>query len=225
MPSRQIAVAALLILFTTLETWAQRGGFNIEDHLLIRVAHQYRDGRAEEQYEGSPFLSDKFASGNVSTGKETFKAVSMRYNVYDDVIEFEHKGQIYLLDPEPRIGRIELGTDVLVVRKFDAAKRETGYLMLVEEGKLKLFARKVVNYRKAVPLQSIPAKYSRQPDVFYVQLADHGLSKVGSVKGLIAELPDKQQEMLQFVKAEKISAKDLNDLVKLIRFYNSLSLE
>ncbi|MEX1240707.1 MAG: hypothetical protein WEB30_13360 [Cyclobacteriaceae bacterium] len=223
MSSHRCIFTSFLLVATSIGTWAQRGGINIEDHLLIREAIHYRSEPQQEQYEGSPFHRDTFELGYVYAGKEKFNPVSLRYNIVEDVMEFQHHGQIYLLDADARITRIEIGQEVFLARNFPLAKKEGGgFLELVEAGKLKLLSKKVVNYRKAVPLQGLPAKYSRQPDIFYVQVDDFPLSKVSSVKNLIASLPDKRQEMLQFSKTEKISARDRNDLLKLVRFYNSL---
>ena len=39
---------------------------------------------------------------------------------------------------------------------------------------------------------------------------------------MIASFPDKQEEVKQFAKKEKISPKKEEELVKLVRYYNSL---
>jgi hypothetical protein len=45
---------------------------------------------------------------------------------------------------------------------------------------------------------------------------------VGNLKEMIASFPDKQEELKQFAKKEKISPKKEDELLKLIRYYNSL---
>ena len=93
---------------------------------------------------------------------------------------------------------------------------------VLENGKMKLFAKKLINMREKNELLDVPAKYSRLPDIFYVQVESEPLIKVTTVKQLISTLPDKQEELKQFVKAENISSKEEGDLVKFVAFYNSL---
>src|SRR5688500_4536855 len=116
MTSRLSIFTSLVLVATSIVASAQRGGLNIEDHLLIKEATYSRERHQGERYEGSPFLRDTFAVASVYSGSEKFNAVSMRYNIFEDVMEFENRGQIYLLDPDPRITRIEIGGEVFLAR-------------------------------------------------------------------------------------------------------------
>ncbi len=64
--------------------------------------------------------------------------------------------------------------------------------------------------------------YSAAPDVFYFKIKDGTVEKVESIKKMIAGFPDKQTELTEFAKKEKISPKKEEELIKLVRYYNSL---
>jgi hypothetical protein len=47
-------------------------------------------------------------------------------------------------------------------------------------------------------------------------------SRVGSLKNLIASFPDNHQRLTDYAAQEKISAKEKESLIKLVRYYNTL---
>jgi hypothetical protein len=47
-------------------------------------------------------------------------------------------------------------------------------------------------------------------------------STVDDMESIIASLPDKQDEMTQYVKKEKLKAKKEKDIIQFVKHYNSL---
>ena len=219
MNSRCTLSAVLFLSFVVLTAAAQPGK-RLYEHLLIKDFNRSVSGVEDERYDGSPYLDNAFASGEVYVGENKFGAMPMRYNIYQDLIEFQDHGQLFVLQADTRITKIQIGDRVFVVASV--SKKEPGYLELQESGRLSLLAKKVVHYRKKSDINGIPAKYSRQGDTYYYKLGDEPLQKIGSMKNLIEGLPDKKQELLAFEKAEKLSSRDSADLVRLVRYYNSL---
>jgi hypothetical protein len=211
----------LALLFVTISfvASAQRS-INLQDHWLIKESDKYLYGAPKERYEGTPYLNDSLVTGYLFVGPEKYKGIPMRYNIFQDKIEFTVNKENYYLEPDPRISKVEVGNELLVVRSI--GRNPPGFLELLEDGPMKVMAKKVVNHRDKVIISDIPAKYTRSPDIFYYQLSNGKVTKVGSVKDLIAELPDKQSELKLFVQSEKISSKNKDDLIKFARYYNSL---
>ena len=75
---------------------------------------------------------------------------------------------------------------------------------------------------KALESGPTPAKYTRLPDVYFYKIGNSDPVKVDNIKKMIAGFPDKQTELTEFAKREKISGKKEDDLIKLVRHYNSL---
>lgn len=216
----KIPFCILVLSFILCDTVAQEGR-DIIDHLLIKAADESMHGIPVEKYEGSPYLDDTFVSGVVHFGKIKSTPVGMRYNIYSDIIEVEAQGVIYLLKPDPRITKIEMGGQTFVPEGFKSLKKAT-YLEVVDTGNLTFLAKKIVNYRKKIEISDVPAKYTRQPDQYYYKLEKDPVTKFTGFKSLIENLPNKKEELSQFVKAEKLSPKDREDLVRFAKFYNSL---
>ncbi|MGC1242698.1 MAG: hypothetical protein WA874_14000 [Chryseosolibacter sp.] len=209
-------------MLTLSQVQGQDGtGLNIHDHLLIRESRYYM-GVTPEHYEGSPYLNDTFLSGTVYTGSQKIP-LPLRYNIVMDVMEFQHQRQTFLLDPDPRILKIQVGDAVFVVDNVKGpAQKEFGFLELLGSGKFTLLAKKMVNYREKIVISDVPAKYSRSPDQYYFRIDGGSLEKVTNINNLLDHLPEKKEEVQRFVKGGKLSLKNRDDLVKLTNFYNSL---
>lgn len=223
MPLKFIILSGVVMQFICFTTCAQRSR-NVQDHILIKESDKYLYGAQEANYEGSPYLNENFVKGYVYSGNEKFNGVPMRYNIFQDKIEFQDLGVMYLLEPDTLINKVEIGNQILVVESFKfLSKTQPAFLELLESGKLTLMAKKTVNYRERILISDIPAKYVRSADVFYYKYKNEDMLKVGSIKNLVASLPDKQQEINRFVKEQKTSSKDKDGLIKFVKYYNSIS--
>lgn len=212
--------SGLLFLITVSSTcFAQNGGMEIQDHLLIRESRRFTRDAQEARYEGSPYMNDEFRQAFVQSGDLKFQAVPMRYNVVEDVMEFQKGAFIHLLDPDPKIAMIEMGEATFVVPKMHKSFYESHV-----SGNLSLLSKSIVNLRPANDLMGIPAKYGRQPDVYYFMLGDSQPVKVSGLKTFLEMIPEKKDEMEKFARDEKISFKNKGDLLRLVEHFNSISM-
>lgn len=220
MASAKSFLAFVCLLWTFSPGFAQSSqiGMNIHDHLLIKEEKRGRGEIALKRFEGSPYLNDELLPATVSTKNIKFIPVPMRYNIADDEMEYLVGSVRYLLDPDPKIKRIEIGKDVFVV----ARERQYGFYQLKLEGDLSVVAKMVVNLRPQNDLMGIPAKYSRQPDRYYLMFKDGTVDKVPSLKRFLALLPEKKDEVARYARDENLSAGDNSGLIALVTYYNSL---
>ena len=202
-------------------------GVNVTDHMLMMDARKAMSGPSEEKIEGTPYLTEEFLTADVYSNKGKYPATPMRYNIFADYIEFKHKDITYILDAGPDIKKVDFGNFSLVVEKTEVkGKMKSGYFALLDSGKVTLLSKKVVTYREAQPPKALettgkPARYSRSGDDYLYKVGNGPVMDVGSVKKMIESFPDKQEELKQFASQEKIS-KNEKDLVKLVKYYNSL---
>ena len=201
---------------------------NFAQHMLIKISDKTLYGDpAAEKVEGTPFLNDNFVVGIVYAKDEKYEGIPMRYNMYDDNIEFKQNNQLLILDPQPRIRKVELDGHTFVVGDYELkGQPKQGYFLLLDSGQVTLMSKKVVSYReqqapKGLDSGPTPAKYSNAPDVFYFKIGNGALMKVDNIKKMIAGFPDKQTELTEFAKKEKTSPKKEDELVKLVKYYNS----
>lgn len=220
---------AVILVSMNLISYAQKQvGRNIEDHLLIRSANKDLYGDTEkDEVEGSPYLNDAFIKGTVYSFNGVFD-YPMRYNIFEDYIEFQRNNQTFILDPEPRVKKVNLDNEVFVVLKFEyKGKYRHGFLEVLDSGKVSLLAKKTILFRewqeaKALGNGPTPAKFTRTDDVYYYKIGEGEVVKIDNLKKMIEGFPDKKNELSQFAKSEKINTKDEEDLKKLIKYYNSL---
>ena len=143
-------------------------------------------------------------------------------------MEYQQNGKALVLDPSTKIKRVRLGESTYIVEKFEFdGKTKYGFLNLLDSGKVTLVAKKVVKYQEPIKGRAldggdVPAKFSKSSDAYYYRIGNGELQEVENIKDMIASFPDKQEELKQFAKKEKISPKKEEELVKLVRYYNSL---
>ncbi len=178
--------------------------------------------------EGTPYLNDQFVEGEIIFGESNRTKVPVRYNIFQDLMEYQQNGKALALDPSKKIREVKMGDEIFIVDKYNLeGKSKLGFLSLLDTGKMTLVSKKIVKYQE--PLKNrgldggdLPAKFSRSSDAFFYRIGEGELKEVGNLKELIAGLPDKQEEIKQFAKKEKISPKKQEELRKLVRYYNSL---
>ena len=184
-------------------------------------------GSTTSDVEGSPFLDDNFVEGEIYVSSKR-TVVPVRYNVFQDWIEYQQGGQTLVLEPSKTIEKVRIGDNTLVVEKFEfQGKSKFGYLTLLDTGKVMLMSKKVVRY---IPVQKgraldgtdLPARYAKSPDVYFYKIGDGSLQEIDNLKSLIASFPDKQEELKQYAKKEKISVKKEQELIQLMRYYSTL---
>jgi hypothetical protein len=180
-----------------------------------------------QKVEGTPYLSEKYVAGEILFGTSR-STVPLRYNAYQDLMEYQQNGKALVLDPSTKIKSVRLGESTYIVDKFEFdGKTKYGFLNLLDSGKVTLVAKKVIKYQeplkgKALDGGDLPAKFSKSSDAYFYRIGNGELQEVDNIKNMIASFPDKQEEVKQFAKKEKISPKKEEELVKLVRYYNSL---
>lgn len=213
------------ILSYTIAQAQSDGLSNIADHLLMRQAGNKLNSNAS--FEGSPYLTDDFTEATVFFARGPETVIPIRYNIYDDWIEYQENNQTYILNPTVLIKKIHLENEILIVDKYlHKGKRKHGYFTLLDSGQIILLSKRIVVYderpsTKVFEGRSALPTYSRTSNQYYYKI-DGELKKVDNLKNIISNLPAHREEIAKFAKEEKISVRKEEELVKLFRFYNSL---
>lgn len=183
---------------------------------------------ANANIKGTPYLDDSYVDGTIIYGNRN-QAAPVRYNAFKDLMEYKVNGQALVLDPTTTIKKVNVGASTFVVEKFESdGKAKFGYLEILDSGKVTLYSKKGVRYLPpkkggAMDGSDQPGEFRRMPDVFYYRMGSGALQEVPRNSKLFIEaFPDSQNELAAFVKKEKISSKDEEELRQLIQYYNSL---
>ena len=181
----------------------------------------------EKGLDGSPWLTETWVPGTVvTTGGETITGLNYRYNVYRNRLYFQSENIDYVISSPDSIQQILMDKKTFVYDNSDPAKGNKRLMEVAVDGKARLY----VNYYPVI----IPANYnivlgSGSPNET-VAVKESYLIKVGTVltavdkkgKLISVALGDKNTEVSEFIKKEKISPKSRADIEKVVRYYNTL---
>jgi len=219
------------IFLGTFGLMAQQPGYNytfidLMDYVnrhnkIMTFQEPYRD------IEGNPFLNDEFLEGEVYTkNKEVLKGL-LRYNIYADEMEFLAKDNVYWIDNQENIETIKYGDHLFIYHPKPGDKFDKGdYFEIVEDGPTKLLLKRKVVLMDAVPAKPYqdpkPPRFDKSRDTYYMMQFQGAPEKVTSKSDILKFMADRETEINSFLKKNKISANNLNDLKKVVAYYNGL---
>jgi hypothetical protein len=149
----------------------------------------------------------------------------VRYNIYEDQMEFVKDKSIYYLTKE--VGRKVHFKESGFSYKVFELKGEMGFFKVYLEGKTSLVAKQTVKYVDAKVAKSgydraKPADYKRKKDELYISF-NKALVKVPSKKKDFYPLFGSNAEAMKtYMKKNKLSHKKINDLKKIVTHSNTL---
>ena len=187
------------------------------------------DSHTHGDYIGSPYLNDNFADGELFfNNKYLFQKLPLRYNIYNDVLEFMNrsKGIAFDIDPSDKIDSAKIGNNTFVVDSIQIGKKvKPGYFILIKPGRVTLLKKLKVTLIPEKPAQlyspATPPKFARNVDTYYARIGKKLPEKVKSIKSLIKLIDDKKKELSDYAKSKKLSNKP-EDFVTLAEYYESL---
>lgn len=181
------------------------------------------------QIEGSPFLNDEFEIGTVyTTQKQEFVNVPLRYNIYNDQLEFKSpEGIIQALATPEILELAEFGDIQLVYESYILSKKtRKGFLILLAKGKASLYAKKEITFKEAtIPAaykDAEPPKFLKKSDEYLLKFGSNPAKLIGNKKDLIEAFPYNQDKVKSFISKNKIKTSKPESLTKLVNYYNSL---
>ena len=176
---------------------------------------------------GTPYVEEEYAQGEIHFADKK-QTAPIRYNAFQDLIEYQQGGRALVLDPKETIKRVSFGSFHFVPLKYEfKGKPKLGYLAMLDSGKVILYAKKQVTFlparkRGALDGTDQPAEFKKAADIYYYKINGGELLEVDNIKSMIASFPDKQEELTAFAKKEKISPRKEKEIIQFVQYYNSL---
>lgn len=171
---------------------------------------------------GSPYYSDGFVNSILSLLNGDSALLPLRYDLFQDEIEFKKDDKIYWLYKKD-IKTIIYENEVLVVSAVNEDTSKLGYFFLENPGKYALYVKKSVAYKPYTPPKPygdpVPERFEKVADVFYLKKEDMPALSFRTKKALSGILID-NKAALDYIKNEKIKVDDPDDLQKLFNFLN-----
>lgn len=194
-----------------------------------------RDVRINEDksINGTPYINEKFVPARVTINDEE-KIYNIRYNAYLDIIEIQDQNlktfsinksvenlTVTLLDNGQILELIKYLEGYTIKESYFAhISPTTSNVKLLKQSNVKLIPAKPSfnGYDKARP-----ASYARTSDQYYIKVGDNLAVLTSKKKKEIAKLmPEHKNEVLKFVKENKIKMTKEEDLLQLVAYLNTL---
>ncbi len=209
-------------------------GYSLRTNIDLFNSNQSASGNlnkvlTEADIKGSPFLNDEFVEGSIYTvQKIQYIEVPLRYNIYNDNLEFKTPtDEIQALATPEIVERAVLGeTQMTYLPYLQANKTKKGFFIILEEGKISLYAKPEIGYKPATEPAAYkepePPKFIKKSDEYYLRVGTGEAQLISNKKDLIAAFPDNQDKIESFISKNKIKTNKPESLTEVVRYYNSL---
>ncbi|MDD4993705.1 MAG: hypothetical protein PHR83_15895 [Paludibacter sp.] len=175
-----------------------------------------------DNIDGTPYLNDEFINGTFYIKDTAAFKLPIRYNIYADHMEYKMDGIIYYVDSPQSVSKIVLGESTFIYLSFI---EKGGYYELLEAGKYKLVQKRRVEFKhsETKPIEGlIRSRYESNTDLFYLVNNQNQAFKIGNMNSVLKALQDQRTKIETFIKLEKIRNTKKENLIKIIKYYNSL---
>jgi hypothetical protein len=213
----------LVVFFSINELQSQQ----LDQFLITYDAYKSTGKNKVSLVQGSPYYEEKFLLTKISEVDRSFKA---RYNAAYDQFEIKYEEDNFILAKESRYSKVAMDNvnyELLVYNEDGVVT--TGYLIglyfnestfLYKKNKIKVREGKepTSGYGAAVPPQ-----YVKVNPEFYLKVKDGEIKLFPkNKKELLKLFPESKDKIENFLKENRISFKEEEDLVKLVTSFSTL---
>ncbi len=197
-------------------------------HISKSIRGELKPTLTEEDIEGSPYLNDEFITGAIYTTSNTkYVDVPLRYNIYNDEVEFDTGNGVQAIAAPETVDKIEFGDYTMVYVPYSITKKVMrGFFIVKEQGKASLLIKPEVTFVQATEpapyKHAEPAKFDRRENEYYIWVQKNEAKLISSKNDMVDVFPDNHDKLEAFIKKNKIKHRQPEDLRKLVQYYNSL---
>lgn len=230
---RKVYLATVLIVTMVVGSSAQTS-YSLKSaldffHSQKMANGEYSNTLTEKDIQGSPYLNDNFIKGSIYTVSKTqYQDIPLRYNIYNDDMEFQtNDNNVLALSTPEIVEKITFGDYTMEYIPYVTSRNvKNGFFELILKGKASLYAKPQVEFLEAkdpAPYKDAePAKFLRKDDRYYIRLGMEAAVPCGNKKDVLGIFTDHSEELEAFIKKNKINVKKEDELKKLVEYYNSL---
>ena len=178
--------------------------------------------RTYSDIKGSPYINEEFVKGTIIKDSTSYRGIPLRYNAYEDRMEFKPKSGVELYFETPE----NYKQFVIADKKYVYLAKLQEYFELLEEGKVSLLKKESKTLKESQPAQPFkdpkPAVFRTKSPVYYISLNDGRLVKIKKDKDLLNVISTDKKELQSFIEDNKLKVKHEKDLQEIISYYNQL---
>lgn len=179
---------------------------------------------------GSPYVLEKWALGSVKTVDQALKKdILLKYDEIDDIVIMNGDNDKMLAFTVPVAEFTLVDPKTNKIRTFRSgftatkAGSEKAFFEVLQDGKVKFLKKnhKVISESKEYS-GAINKTVANGIKYYLVNMDNTPIAVKLDIKSIGALLPDKQVQLTDYAKAEKLNLKQEEDVTKLIAYYNTL---
>jgi hypothetical protein len=171
------------------------------------------------------YLNKQWQPGHVKVLEGDEMEGLFRYNICVQKIEAIIKGDTFAFARSEEIDYAVIGESKFVFRPYIRANRELshGWFEKLCDGECALFLRRYIKFRKTDGDDDHSNDQLYRLQEFYVRKAEKPLQRLYMKKDALLEmLSDHEAEIISYMKTNKLKAKREEDLLQILKYYNSL---
>lgn len=203
------------------------GQVNAMENLLRALSYSNSLEVKEADFEGVAYLDTNFIDGVVvlTTGAK-YSDIPLRYNVFNDLIEFKNpKGEVFNINNPTSINELIIGSSKFIYVNFiHSSKEKHLFAEVLSEGKASLLKHHRLSLQPAKQAETHraaqPPKFVKIPSEYLIKKEGGNVQLIKSKKELLLMLTDKSKEINDMIAREKLSVKVESDLKQIVDFYN-----
>jgi len=203
------------------------GQVNAMENLLRALSYTNSYEIKEAEVEGIAYLDENFTDGVVvlTTGAK-YADIPLRYNVYNDLIEFKNrKGEVFNINNPSSINELTIGSSKFVYVNFIHSNKEKQlFAEVIAEGKASLLKHHRLSLQPAKQAETHraaqPPKFVKVPSEYLIKKEGGNVQLIKTKKELLTMLTDKSKAINDMMAREKLSVKVESDLKRIVDFYN-----
>lgn len=234
----KFSIQIILFLIPSILIFGQSEFSGIGNSLIdpYDMYHILRNGQKNKidlsNAKGSPFEQKSFVFGKaVDKLTNTTKNYYFRYNVYNDEIQMKASiddEDIYALIKSLNIYAIINNKEYHYLSYSDEDEINEAYFILISDDlKNHLYMKKSKRFKPGQPAKdsfraAVPPSFKELYQFYYKKgRVLYPLST--NKKGILTQFSDKKNELKKFMKNENSDLKDENDVIKLLKYYETLT--
>ncbi|MCU4174692.1 hypothetical protein [Carboxylicivirga sp. N1Y90] len=189
---------------------------------------QIIEGETEEQYEGSPYLTNDQYDHQLTFDDQIYTDLHLRFNIYSEDMEIEIDEKYRVIPKNKLFTHFSIGNhDFLYIDNFKNKKQKRCYLeRLATTDHISFYKKHRINLIKAKspePYQEAKkAKFVSISPIYFISIDNNTLQSFTSKKDLLDLFPNIKPEIKSYIKKNKVKFNNEDDLIETLAFTDTL---
>lgn len=179
---------------------------------------------------GTYYIDDEWHNANINLiTSETIESYLVKINIREKNIEIKNDNEILLLNFD-QVANLEWDNngaiESFILSEPFINNSELGFAQLLSNGDVKLFSKPTLvllpsTYNTAMAAGENSDKYVIENKLF-IYMNESLIPVKNSKSSVLKVFTDKEDQMASYIKENKIKFKEINDLILVVKYYDSL---